>query len=369
MNKKILIKISLTLIFLCGIFSQSFSYYPIVWVVDDDGGGSALLTIQEAVDRARPYDWIIVYPGTYTENVVVNTRRLKIFASDPNNKPVIDASGGVAITINASRITARGFKIHNAVTGININGSYTSIFGIGLLEPPGITAIHIGAGLRNITIENCDLTYEQGIVIEPGSNNILLKGLSILHLIQPPGTLGILNSGNCTIENCVINGYQNGIQFQNNINGQSVGGNILNNIIRNAAGNGLYCAVGNSPGDDYSSVEVTLNGNSFYDCANGVTGDGQVPDPTRANVYIEIENYSDGDFYNCGNNTVELESGYDNVTIEEGSGIPEWEYMGTYAVDELVTYDGKVYKCWQAHTAYAPNWTPPNCPALWIFQY
>ncbi|MEC3957620.1 carbohydrate-binding protein [Nocardia sp. CDC153] len=45
--------------------------------------------------------------------------------------------------------------------------------------------------------------------------------------------------------------------------------------------------------------------------------------------------------------------------------VAEWQQNATYKVGDVVTYDGVQYRCIQAHTAYAPNWTPPLTPALW----
>lgn len=45
---------------------------------------------------------------------------------------------------------------------------------------------------------------------------------------------------------------------------------------------------------------------------------------------------------------------------------PAWALGATYAVDDLVSYGAALYKCRQAHTAVASNWTPPNVPALWL---
>ncbi len=42
----------------------------------------------------------------------------------------------------------------------------------------------------------------------------------------------------------------------------------------------------------------------------------------------------------------------------------EWAAGTTYAVDDVVTYEGTEYRCLQAHTAISA-WTPPAVPALW----
>jgi chitin-binding protein len=37
----------------------------------------------------------------------------------------------------------------------------------------------------------------------------------------------------------------------------------------------------------------------------------------------------------------------------------------TYAVGNVVTYNGASYRCIQAHTVHSDSWTPPTTPALW----
>ncbi|WP_082843701.1 carbohydrate-binding protein [Nocardia salmonicida] len=54
------------------------------------------------------------------------------------------------------------------------------------------------------------------------------------------------------------------------------------------------------------------------------------------------------------------------VTVTDAVPVtPAWQLNAIYNVGDVVTYDGAKYQCRQAHTAYAPNWTPPNTPALW----
>ena len=45
----------------------------------------------------------------------------------------------------------------------------------------------------------------------------------------------------------------------------------------------------------------------------------------------------------------------------------EWKVGVAYKVNDIVTYQGKTYKCLQAHTSQA-GWTPPAVPALWQLQ-
>lgn len=44
---------------------------------------------------------------------------------------------------------------------------------------------------------------------------------------------------------------------------------------------------------------------------------------------------------------------------------PEWQVGTEYAIGKRVRYEGKLYRCVQAHTS-QEGWEPPNVPALWV---
>lgn len=44
---------------------------------------------------------------------------------------------------------------------------------------------------------------------------------------------------------------------------------------------------------------------------------------------------------------------------------PAWAVGKAYVVSDRVRYNGKLYKCVQAHTGQA-DWTPDATPALWV---
>lgn len=44
---------------------------------------------------------------------------------------------------------------------------------------------------------------------------------------------------------------------------------------------------------------------------------------------------------------------------------PVWRDETTYAVDDRISYGGKLYRCVQSHTSQA-DWTPDVTPALWV---
>ena len=55
------------------------------------------------------------------------------------------------------------------------------------------------------------------------------------------------------------------------------------------------------------------------------------------------------------------------ATPTPSGSAPAWVVNHAYAIGDLVTYQGLVYKCIQAHTSQV-DWQPPNVPALWQQQ-
>ena len=59
------------------------------------------------------------------------------------------------------------------------------------------------------------------------------------------------------------------------------------------------------------------------------------------------------------------------VTLDDETALtgvelfPTWVVGKAYAVSDRAQYNGKLYKCIQAHTSQA-DWTPDTTPALWV---
>lgn len=59
-----------------------------------------------------------------------------------------------------------------------------------------------------------------------------------------------------------------------------------------------------------------------------------------------------------------------SITVEDETALRMMEYYpapeaASYAAGDRIQYNGKLYKCLQAHTAQA-DWTPDATPALWV---
>jgi parallel beta-helix repeat protein len=143
------------LVFGCSIlalFSMSSVAQPGTLTVGEGGQYSG---IQAAVNAASPGDTIIVYSGTYRENVVVD-KQLNLAGEDTGRgKPVVDADrAGSAILLSGGGINVFGF----ALTGSSYDNA-------------GIKVVS-----DNNLIKDCDFynNYD-GILLFRSSGNIIIS--------------------------------------------------------------------------------------------------------------------------------------------------------------------------------------------------
>jgi parallel beta-helix repeat protein len=146
------------------------------WYVDDDGGAN-FTRIQDAINNASVIDGdtILVYPGVYCENVVVN----KLVTLKGIGHPIVDASGGGnAITLSADGITLEGFNATNSGSswggaGIAVISSNNNITGNTVSN--SLYGIYPKSSSNNTLSNNNCSNNEVGIFLR-GSNNNKLRG-------------------------------------------------------------------------------------------------------------------------------------------------------------------------------------------------
>ena len=110
--------------------------------------------------------------------------------------------------------------------------------------------------------------------------------------------------------------------------------------------------------DPYIEPDATAVDNVDGDISSKIVITGTV-DNTNIGTYTRTYNVSD----NAGNKAVPKERTV-NVVLQT---TPQWGIGVSYSIGDLVTYNGQVYKCIQAHPS-QPGWEPPNAPALWQLQ-
>lgn len=172
-NKKMFLIISIMLI------SSILCAHGATLIVGDSPKGYE--SIQEAINSASIGDEILVYPGTYYENIVVD-KRLDLIGL---KNPVIDAGGdyfkGPGVTILADGVLMEGFTIRNSTNtagdplsgaGVFVRSNNNTIKG-NILENNYRSGIKVLGGYNNsITNNSVDSNFEGILVSDSHSNEI-----------------------------------------------------------------------------------------------------------------------------------------------------------------------------------------------------
>lgn len=252
----------------------------------NDGSGADFRSIQEAVNNSVPGDTIIVRPGTYTENILVNMTGLTIRSGSKNNnvqvKP-LDESESVFL-IKADNVTISGFNI----TGANKETFDHTTGGI-CLENATNCMIK-----GNIFIEN-----KKGVFLNRSSYNTVSENLFFNDELNEEIFTYQSDMNNLT-GNTIENGYiTEGAESSGNLiagNKISNGGIIIGCCGRNneVSGNMISnCSLGISAFD----TGVNFSNNRITDCKCGIhlsfTGGAGVYDNTISNCGVGIS-LSDG---------------------------------------------------------------------------
>ena len=233
------------------------------WYVDDDGGAGINFTqIQEAVDAAQDNDTIIVYNGTYEENVVLK-KSLTLQGEDRENT-IIDNSSGNGVQIANDNCVIRG-----------------------------------------LTIRSCE---DSGITIYSSSNNTISN--SIITLNGRHGISFHNSSDNTIINNSIYSNYAKGISLHHHSNNNTIANNTVHSIIG---------------GSDCDAIEVTISSynvisdNEIFNCDDeGIELDGSSHNTITSNtIYSNTEVGIDvrGSVYNyIVNNTIHS-NGDDGIAL------------------------------------------------------
>ncbi len=144
------------LLFLCVFAFFAVNSYSVVWEIKQDGSGD-FTTIQEGIDVAPGQDTVLVYPGTYYENLEIILQgqilgSLYLTTSDESY---------IAQTIIDGNFESSVIRIDNNVSygDVKISG-FTIQHGIGYLyNEPDRAGGGIFAWESDLTIEKCIIQY------------------------------------------------------------------------------------------------------------------------------------------------------------------------------------------------------------------
>ncbi|WP_209683122.1 right-handed parallel beta-helix repeat-containing protein [Methanohalophilus levihalophilus] len=245
-----------------------------------ESGDKIYSTIQEAVINASKGDTLLVYPGTYVENIYID-KELTIIANSDYPSDVI---------IQAARMDEH--ILHIKADGVTISG-----FIIKDSKGPEKTGIYLDS------VENCNISHnvlsdnQNGVGLLSSSGNILID-----NSINSSHWVGIYlerSHDNLLANNSIVLNGRDGVDFEASNN------NLLkNNTINLNKQNGISLISSN--GNTISNNKINSNnqfGLLLEESSNNTLSDNSVLDNIKG---INIEGYAGNHIY--GNNIVDKET-------------------------------------------------------------
>jgi formylglycine-generating enzyme required for sulfatase activity len=235
---------------------------------DTSGDGSLakpFASIQRAIDQGRPGDGILVYPGTYTQSLVI-AKSLEIQSAEGPRKTIIRATGrGSAVfatgaTVDKGRLV--GFTLSGGV-GFNFTGARDGYGGgFELAAPAGVT----------FEIQDCvisennssGITFGGGFHVTWGGTLLMNNSLVHGNAAWASGGAALVEQSNLVADRCTfVSNTSNGF---NRIGGISAAGNcdikIKNSILWGNSSNqyGSFSSGPSGTGNFYFSYSILQGG-------------------------------------------------------------------------------------------------------------
>ncbi len=177
------------------------------WTVDDDGPAD-FSTIQEAINAANPGDIIIVYPGTYIENVNV-TKSLIINSRDGAETTIVKPPNqdNNVFEIVANYVTITGFTIE----GVSGHSGTAQTWITPRYVVGGQAGIYLNRGNYTNIYNNVFLNSDIGILSGFSSNNTIQNNNILGEGIFQGFGIFLIYSKNNTIQDNNITSFWYGI--------------------------------------------------------------------------------------------------------------------------------------------------------------
>lgn len=241
------------------------------WYVDDDGGAD-FTGIQEAVNMALPGDTIIVYNGTYTENVEVSKPlTIRTSSGDPEDTFVQAAnSNNHVFVVTADYVNISGFTIKGATGLEDIAGIYLNSVDYGNISDNTATGNTFGFFMHssgnNTLMNNTAYSNNYGIIIFYSCNNTLRK--NTVNSNDAGGIVVMLSSNNNTLTNNTA--------YSNSNSGFQIAFSCDNRLMNNIANSNDFGISLNSLNNNTLTNNTANSNNDFgilisFSCNNTIT--------------------------------------------------------------------------------------------------
>ena len=285
---------------------------PRIWTVDDDlqdYPNADFRKIQDAVDAATAGDTIIVYQGTYTENVNVY-KRLTIKSQSRAGTTFVQAADPRfnVFKVTADYVTISGFTAKGA--NYHENGAYYVIAGIYLRD----------ADYCNIS-SNTASNNNLGIILEYSSNNALSHNSA--SNIHSGIYLGYSSDNTLIKNNAGSNKEGYGIKLWHSSN------NVLNNNYVNSNGMGIWLYELDSSAN--TLINNLVSNNDIGIClwnssANAIYHNDFVNNTNQVSTEDSVNVWDDG-YPSGGNYWSDYEERYPDAEELDDSGIWDTPYV------------------------------------------
>lgn len=207
-------------------------------------------SIQAAIDNASPGDIILVPPGIYYEQLVIN-KSITIKGENETTTIINGNASGICIQITADNVVVTGFTIQNALIGIIIQSSnYTQTLeniitatswesiilsqsSSNLITNNTISnnskGIHLVLSSNNTISHNkIDSNYECGVLLNNSTNNLIES--NGIHANHSKGIYLADSSGNLIAKNTITLSSDDGVILQRSQNNSLRENTVLNNF-------------------------------------------------------------------------------------------------------------------------------------------
>lgn len=244
----------------------------------DQAGNGGFMTIQTAVDAAGANDVIIVAPGTYNENLVINRSDITLVSVDGSGTTVINPLNATLDAVNIN-------STFDNVTIGDVGHGFTITGGDG---PPAIerAAIYLSGGNDNIVIRGNNLVANgdsaltttgvvNGLIID--QNELSGQTFTGAGPAGGPGFGDQFTTANVPRQLVVVNSGGTGTEFTNNLVSGTAGG--ISTTTGNPFGNNLVTidTSGSTISDNtFTGYTTQDNSSGFFAHSLRVGGDNQI---------------------------------------------------------------------------------------------